>query len=131
MNGSESYCIRSVVNKRYRYIWNLTPEEEFLNNINNSDREKYYQTWREVAKTDDHAAMLVNRYKKRPAEELYDVIEDPDCLYNLADNPETLKEKKLLRQKLLAWMEACGDKGVETELEALQHQVSYLKAQKK
>jgi len=131
MNGSESYGIRSVVNKRYRYIWNLTPEEEFLNNINNSDREKYFQTWREAAKTDEEAAMLVNRYRTRPAEELYDVIEDPDCLHNLADKPEISEEKELLRQKLLTWMKDCGDTGIETELEALRHQVKYLKARKK
>ena len=29
-------------------------------------------------------------------------------------NPEVLKEKDVLRQKLLAWTEACGDKGEET-----------------
>jgi N-sulfoglucosamine sulfohydrolase len=130
MNGSESYGVRSVVNKRYRYIWNLTPEAEFLNNINNSEREKYYLTWREAAKTNEYAAALVKRYKTRPEEELYDIIEDPDCLINLADNPEMLKEKELLRHKLLAWMEACGDKGEETEMEALIHQVKYLKANK-
>jgi N-sulfoglucosamine sulfohydrolase len=127
LQGSESYGIRSVVNKRYRYIWNLTPEAEFLNLINNSDREKYFLTWTEAAKTKEYAAALVNRYKTRPEEELYNVIEDPDCLNNLAENPETLKEKEKLRKKLLAWMEACGDKGAETEMEALKHQVKYLK----
>jgi N-sulfoglucosamine sulfohydrolase len=46
IKGSESYGIRSVVNNKYRYIWNLTPEADFLNLINNSEREKYYLTWK-------------------------------------------------------------------------------------
>jgi uncharacterized sulfatase len=131
INGSEHYGIRSVVNNTYRYIWNLSPEADFLNIINNSEREKYYLTWKEAAKTNDNAAALVNRYKSRPREELYNIKEDPNCLNNLADNPEYLKEKELLRQKLLAWMEDCGDKGQETEMEALKHQAKYLKNQKK
>ncbi len=130
INGSESYGIRSVVNNNYRYIWNLNHEADFLNLINNSERDKYYLTWKEAAKTNENAAALVNRYKTRPKEELFDVIEDPNCLENLADNPEYFKEKKLLRQKLLGWMEECGDKGEETEMEALKHQVKYLKNKK-
>jgi len=127
IKGSDHYGIRSVVNKRYRYIWNLSPEAEFLNLINNSDRAPYYRSWKEAAKTDEKAATLVNRYKIRPEEELYDVINDPDCLFNLADNPDYTKQKSLLRKKLLAWMEECGDKGQETEMEALYHQVKYLR----
>jgi uncharacterized sulfatase len=130
IKGSEYYGIRSVVNDTYRYIWNLTPEADFLNLINNSEKEKYYLTWKEAAKTDENAATLVKRYMTRPKEELYNVIEDPNCLNNLADNPDYLKEKELLRQKLLAWMNDCGDKGKETEMEALKHQVKYLKNQK-
>ncbi len=71
--------------------------------------------------------MLVKRYKTRPPEELYDVLDDPDCLNNLADHPEFQNEKELLHQKLIAWMESCGDKGQETEMEALKHQAKYLK----
>lgn len=121
-SGSEYYGIRAVVNSEYRYIWNLTPEAEFLNNINNREvLDKWYVSWKEKAKTDKKAAKLIYRYKKRPREELYDIKNDKWCLNNLVDNPEYKKVKTELRNKLLLWMKECGDKGQETELKALEN----------
>ncbi|MDX1285622.1 MAG: sulfatase, partial [Draconibacterium sp.] len=34
-DGSDYYGIRAVVDENYRFIWNLTPEVEFLNTVNN------------------------------------------------------------------------------------------------
>ena len=55
-------------------------------------------------------------FQRRPAEELYDLAEDPHELNNLADDPAHQKLLASLRKKLDAWMEQQGDKGVETEM---------------
>jgi uncharacterized sulfatase len=40
---------------------------------------------------------------------------------NLADDSQYEEIKSELRRELLNWMEECGDKGHETELEAREH----------
>lgn len=127
-NGSDYYGIRAVVNNRYRYIWNLTPEVEFLNAVNNQKIPGgYFKTWLEKAETDERAKELVTKYRKRPKEELYNIQNDKWCENNLAENPEYAGIKAELRSKLLEWMEECGDKGQQTELEAFQHMPRHLK----
>lgn len=126
--GSEFYGIRAIVNDKYRYIWNLTPEAEFKNGVNNPNKNNpsrwaidWYSTWEEKAKTDSFAKNILDRNKKRPGEELYNVVNDKWCMNNLASDPKYTKIKKQLRKELLKWMEECGDKGQKTELEAFEH----------
>jgi N-sulfoglucosamine sulfohydrolase len=126
--GSDYYGSRAVVNDKYRYIWNLTPEVEFKNIINNPKPDEpldpkttWYNSWVERAKVDAFAQSIITKNKKRPKEELYDVINDKWCLNNLADHAEYTKIKEGLRIELLKWMKNCGDKGQETELEAFKH----------
>lgn len=124
-HGSDYYGIRAVVDSNFRYIWNLTPEVEFKNDINNNPHPSlWWKSWLEKAKHDEHAKGLIERYSKRPSEELYDVINDKWCINNLADNPQYEQIKKELRIELLKWMKECGDKGQETELEAFKHMPS-------
>lgn len=126
--GSDYYGIRAIVNNRYRYILNLTPEVEFKNNINNptlNDNIKFktpwYQSWEDKAKTDAFALNIVTKNRKRPGEELYDVITDKWCMNNLAEDAKYSKIKAKLKKELLQWMRECGDNGQETELDAFKH----------
>ena len=41
---------------------------------------------------------------------------------NLADDPELAEVKAELKNQLAMWMAAQGDKGAQTEMEALEHQ---------
>ncbi len=127
-NGSEYYGIRTVVNDRYRYIWNLTSEVEFLNNVNNSKKlTPWFQTWLEIAEEEGYAKDLVIKYRIRPKEELYDIKKDKWCLVNLAEDKQYASIKKKLRKQLLKWMKACGDEGQDTELQAFEHMPKYTK----
>jgi arylsulfatase A-like enzyme len=47
--------------------------------------------------------------EKRPAEELYDLKADPDCLNNLADNSDFAKAKGDLAERLANWMKQTAD----------------------
>ena len=40
-----------------------------------------------LAETNNKLAARLDLYKHRVPEELYDVVKDPDCLYNLIDSP--------------------------------------------
>src|SRR5690606_22272971 len=70
LNGSDQYGIRAIVNERYRFIWNLTPEEEFLNIVNNTEDIassqwdiKWFSSWLRKAQTDPNAAELLFKNK--------------------------------------------------------------------
>ena len=120
INGSPHYGIRSVRSRQYKYIRNLTPDVPFRNV---AMRSPIFQSWQAKAERGDaDAAEKVRRYQQRPSEELYDVSEDPTEWSNLADDPRHEIIKADLRRRLDAWMQAQGDQGQATELEALKHQ---------
>lgn len=120
INGSKTYGIRSVRSGEFKYIINFTPEVPFQNAATKSN---IFQSWVARAKAGDaDAADKVRRYQERPAEELYMITSDPYEWTNLADDPKYAEVKAQLKAELKAWMDRCGDKGQQTELEALDHQ---------
>tara|TARA_B110000483_G_scaffold239204_1_gene317272 strand:+ start:808 stop:2220 length:1413 start_codon:yes stop_codon:yes gene_type:complete len=120
--GSENYGVRSAGTKTHRYIRNLNPTETFKNFVTRpgGDKADFWMSWIEKAKAGDaHALAMTQKYQHRPAEELYDVENDPHCLNNLIDNPKYAELKVDLSTQLDAWMISQGDKGAGTE--ALAH----------
>lgn len=123
INGSEHYGIRSVRTLNFKYIWNFTPEIRYQNVVTIPEDTKWgestvFNSWKREANTDQAAAEKVRRYEYRPREELYRVEEDPEELVNLANNPEYAATKAWLRKAMLDWMEATGDKGQQSEIDA-------------
>ncbi|MBC9889796.1 MAG: sulfatase-like hydrolase/transferase [Opitutae bacterium] len=117
-NNLGPFGIRTVRSPNYRYILNLHPDEPFRCAIERSD---WFHSW--VAKAeagDQHARDLLDRHTYRPAEELYDVVNDPDNLVNLAGKERYSGIQAALRARLNAWMRDQGDLGQETELKAPQ-----------
>lgn len=115
-DGPDYYGIRSVANKQYRYIYNLTPEATFQNT---ATRTNWWKSWESKAQTDDFARKQVEHYQHRPQEELYDVKNDPYEMNNLAQDKKYARTKKQLKNELFKWMESQGDKGQQTEMDAL------------
>lgn len=120
ISGPEYYGIRTVKDKRFNYIMNLTPEARFRNVVtaDASSEGKYWPSWVKAAETDRFAAHQVRKYQFRPAEELYDMVNDPWETNNLANDPRYRSKKTELRKALLEWMNSQGDRGQETEMEA-------------
>jgi N-sulfoglucosamine sulfohydrolase len=120
INGSTHFGIRSVRTKRYKFISNLTPEIGFKNACTQG---ACFKSWEAKAAAGDKDAQdKVNRYRNRPAEELYDISKDWYEWNNLAGDPEYASVKAELKKELADWMHAQGDKGQQTELEAPEHQ---------
>ena len=112
------FPMRSVRTPRWKFIRNLRPDGEHHNHIDRGkaiDGNRYWQSWIERSKTDEHARKIIDRYFRRPAEELYDLERDPHEQHNLAGDPAVNTALNLSRSKLDAWMKQQGDQGVATE----------------
>ena len=123
INGSDAYPIRTVRDSKYRLIWNLNSSVKFTNACTKA---VHFQSMVAAGNAGDQKAKsLVQRYHYRPELELYDCDTDPLELHNLAANTEYAKDVARLKAKLQAWMTEQGDRGIETELDALLHQGRY------
>lgn len=121
INGHrEPYPIRAVRDDRYKLIRNLAPENTYwIGGIHGSD---VFAAWEKDAKHDPDLARRLKWLSHRPAEELYDLSRDPAETNNLADDAKLADVKSRLSAELDAWMRQQGDRGMATELEALEHQ---------
>jgi arylsulfatase A-like enzyme len=108
------YPIRCLRSGGWKYILNLHPEFQYSTHINRGgerDGLEYFRSWEEAAKTDSRARGIVQRYKQRPREELYDLTTDPHELNNVADKPEHADRLAQMRAKVAAWMKNQNDQG--------------------
>lgn len=114
------YPIRAVRSRDWAYIRNLDPAAEHTTHIDKVRNEKghgfeYFGPWLEKAKSDSAAAQTVTRYHTRPAEELYDLKQDPFQLHNLAADNRHAERLTPMRAELDVWMRRQGDEGLKTE----------------
>jgi uncharacterized sulfatase len=105
------YPMRSVRTQDWKLILNLTPQAKYTTHIDLEPRGKkpgywggYWETWVKAAETDPQIAAKVRRYHHRPAVELYDLVNDPHELHNLAEDPQQAGRVKALRAELESWM---------------------------
>lgn len=106
------YPIRSVRSDRYKYILNLYPEYYHSNHsdiLRKPHAGGYWDSWDEAAKTDTVAAAIIQKYFVRPAEEFYDIQNDPAEQINLIDNPENQYQINKMKKLLDEWMTEQGD----------------------
>ena len=120
--GSECYPIRSIRTETHKYILNLNHEVPFVNTLIVTDKDGFWKSWERDAETSPVAAHLIRRYQERPAEELYDVVNDPYEMHNLAGDPANRALMDGFRERLEAWMRQQGDEGVATEMKAFERQ---------
>ncbi len=121
INGSGCYPIRSVRSVQYKYIRNLNHQTVFYNVVSTRPND-LLQTWKEIGKNNSAVAARARFYQHRPAEELYDLRNDPYELNNLTDNPDYAKIKGRLKKELERWMQQQTDQGNATELKAIERQ---------
>ncbi|HZO84539.1 MAG TPA: sulfatase [Verrucomicrobiae bacterium] len=106
------YPMRSLRDGRWKYILNLHPEFLYTTHIDlpgKLDQRGYWATWENATKTNATAAAIVQRYRRRPAEELYDLAADPHEQRNLATDRQHVSRLKRMRTELESWMRRQGD----------------------
>jgi N-sulfoglucosamine sulfohydrolase len=107
------FRFRTVRDSRYRYIRNFTPERPFLQP--NEYKWRQYPVWRLLPEL--HAEGKLTPVQEfycaptMPAEELYDVLNDPYEIHNLAQSPEYRSVLIRLRGVLENWIEETHDQG--------------------
>ena len=68
-----------------------------------------------ASESNPQAYALVQRYMRRPAEQVYHTASDPYEMNNLADDPKVADIKSRLSAELDRWMAAQGDPGAEQD----------------
>jgi arylsulfatase A-like enzyme len=109
------FRLRTVRDDRYRYIRNFTPDQPFLQP--NAYKERAYPVWNLLKEL--HAAGKLTPAQEvlcqptMPAEELYDLENDPHESHNLAESAEPEHQQALVRLRALveAWIEQTDDQG--------------------
>uniref|UniRef100_UPI003562F245 sulfatase family protein n=1 Tax=Novipirellula sp. TaxID=2795430 RepID=UPI003562F245 len=108
--------MRSVRTNEFKYIRNFLPNRPYLQPCAYKDAKAILIALREY-----HAVGKLNEVQElifrdvRPAEELYDVKNDPHEIHNLAGDPANANKLKTLRDRLDRWMEETGDQGRQPE----------------
>jgi len=105
---------RTIITRDYQYILNLDSGRPFDTHITGcKPKSQYYvafwDSWVEMARIDPAAKAIVDAYRQRPVEELYDLHADPNEKTNLADDPKNAELKESLSKRLAAWRKQQGD----------------------
>jgi arylsulfatase A-like enzyme len=116
--GNLSYPARAVRTAKHLYIRNFEPErwpagdpelvasQGTFSDIDAGPTKTFLLEKRGEIPVDRFFKLATD---KRPAEELYDVKADPDCLVNIAGRADMAGVKGELRAKLEAWMKETAD----------------------
>ena len=122
---SVGYPARALRNDRFLYVRNFTPHrwpvgdpDYGLLNCDGSPT-KSYLTGLSAGDPDHRFYELA--FGKRPAEELYDLAVDPDCVRNLAASPSHAETKAALWAQLESELKAQGDPRVLGKGEIFDH----------
>jgi uncharacterized sulfatase len=110
--------IRSVRDRRFRYVRNFHPELPYAQTIAYMEEMPTMREWRRL-----HAEGALNPVQDhffaatKPAEELYDEDADPDEVHNLAGDPAYRDKLAELRAALDRWVADTHDLGAVPERE--------------
>ena len=105
--GNASTPMRCVQNGKYGYIFNAWSDGKYWYRNNNEGMAM--KAMEAASKTDEAISKRVDLFRYRELEELFDLEKDPDCLVNLARNPEYKELKIKLSIKLYDWMQETND----------------------
>lgn len=107
------YPIRAITDGTYHYIHNLENESVYVQKyiMARMPLNHYWASWIFQSTNQEATYNLINRYMKRPPEELYYMPDDPYQLNNVANEVRYASEKERLSAALTQWMEAQHDPG--------------------
>lgn len=107
------YPIRGIVKNDMLYIRNYEPDRWPAGNPEtgylNCDGGPTKTVILNLRRTGEQPKFWQLCFGKRPAEELYSLSSDPDCVKNLADNREHAKLKQQLQEQMIAELKAQND----------------------
>ncbi len=118
--------IRSVRNKRFRYIRNYEPLKTYYQYMNTPEKGV---TMKEIRRVHADGALPPAAQPfmqaQKPVEELYDLRTDPHEINNLAGDAKYKNTLETLRAVHLQWVQDTKDLGLIPESEIMQREIKY------
>ena len=105
--GGDAVPMRCVQDARFGYIFNPWSDGTFYYRNNNEGLTMKAMV--AASETDPDAASRVKMFRHRALEEFYDLRADPDCLNNLANEPDYATDCERMRSALNDWMKQTHD----------------------
>ncbi len=90
--------VRSVRDERYIYVRNYLPNRIYGQHVAYMFQTPTTQVWHQMFQRSELNDVQGQFWNRKPAEELYDLNQDPDEVHNLAGSPEYAGIKKRLRR---------------------------------
>lgn len=107
-SAQQRFEMRCVQDSRYGYIWNRWADGSTQYRAENM----WGLSWPamlDAAKSNESIRQRTDFYLTRAREELYDLAVDPDCLTNVAGNPDLAPVLARHRSSLSRWMTSTAD----------------------
>ncbi len=112
--------MRAVRDRRYKYIRNYYPHRPWGQHLNYLWRMKTTQVWERMYLDGKTAGPQNYFFQQKPAEELYDTLEDPHEVENLARNMDYADKLQEMRAALKDWIFDIRDAGYISEGEMIE-----------
>ncbi|MFT3750405.1 MAG: sulfatase-like hydrolase/transferase [Agriterribacter sp.] len=110
--------VRSVRDRQYRYVKNFMPHRKYGQHIEFLWLASNIRSWEKAYNEGTLNEVQSRFFNPKPAEELYDVIADPDNIHNLAGKPGYEKILDTLRKETFRLLVEIKDVGFIPEPEA-------------
>ena len=109
--------VRSITDGRYVYIRNYMPHKVYGQYLDYMFQTPTTQVWKALFDQGKLKPPQTYFWQRKPAEELYDLENDPDEVHNLATDPAHAAKRKELHDALTKWMLEVRDTGFLPEAE--------------
>lgn len=103
--------VRSVRNKKYRYIRNYMPHKIYAQHLEYLWKAPSMKSWEEAYRKGELNEIQSRFWESKPVEELYDIEADPHNIYNLAGQDPYERILNTMRQANRQWQLEIRDAG--------------------
>ncbi len=103
--------MRSVMDRRWLYIRNFRPDLPYVQPLAYMFKARGYQSWAKLAKEGRLTEETGRFWGQKPSEELYDLVQDPENVRNLAEHPAQRAVVERMRAALRAHTMEVNDNG--------------------
>ena len=107
--------MRSITDGRYVYIRNFMPHRPCGQHVDYMFQTPTTRVWYEMWKRGECNEVQSHFWEPKPAEELYDLQDDPDEVVNLVSEPDHIKIRNQLHDVVLNHMRRTRDAGLWSE----------------
>ena len=110
---------RSVRDKKFRYTRNYMPHRVYGQYLEYLWRAPSMRSWEAAYQAGELNEVQSAFWESKPAEELYDIANDPHNVRNLANDPQYQPDLERLRAANVAWVKRINDAGFLPEAEMI------------